>query len=373
MFLDVMRFTFSILLVPVLLTLVSPAEATDFRTLNHTFVQEFPGTAAGDSSLRYPSGRGPFTYASSRRGFVFESGLISSPTTFSLDIPWGTAPVTSHPHPSFFMSPGVSLGYRFDSTAMALKCVYYGAFDFYFGSLESGPVLSRLQNPALFFERARLMPFAALHSLTWRLGMMHESNGMFVEDRSQFEKLQTALPAGYDAQDFASMGWNAWVFEAQGEIRTGSLKWRPQLSLRLYTHLDALWRLHGLEDTSLFYESGVKPHIWDYDGTLALLTMETPGDFFFLRLWPLRYFPWSRGYVTLGVQGGGMQTAYSNGVASMFRHLSYHIALKGRWYQLPWIGFLKYAYGYTQPIAYYSIRSHQLSMGIEFANFRFGQ
>ncbi len=349
---------------------------TDFRTLNDTFVSEFPATAVADSSLRHASGEGPFQQQSEKHGFLFESGLISSPTTFSLDIPVGVKGVKTHPHPSFFLSPGISVGYRHADAIDALKLMYFGAFDFYFGALESGPVYSRLQNPVIVYEHRHRMQKGAWRGWTGRLGVLHESNGMFIEDREAFEGMQKVLPPGYDAQDFASMGWNAWLGEVQNELRSGDYRWRTYLGIKLYTQMDGFWRFHQLEDTSLFYSNmpaystETRPHIWDYDGVIAMVTLEVPGDFVLLRLWPLQYFPWSHAWFSFGMQTGGLQ---AGSLANMLGHCSYHIALKGRWYQLPWIGFLKYAYGYTDPIAYYPLPAHHFSMGIEFANFSYGK
>jgi hypothetical protein len=315
--------------------------------------------------------------------FNFASGLISSPTRFSLDSHWGSPMAHAKPHPSFLISPGITLAYTDEPHTLSMSLAYHGKFDFYFGSLESGPVISRLQNPELFLDYdSQLQPARLLNSeaqptpamTRWqvRIGVGHESNGMFVETREQFDAFGATLPPGYNAQDFASMSWNYAFTRIESEFSLHRVRFVPQIILRLFTQHDGLWTTQGLEDSSLFYHAGPKPHIWDYDGCEFSLAMKTPGDFFMLRWWPLRFFPWSYGEAEAGWQTGGLQAIGSNvtGITKMFAHTGFHFTLRGRWSQLPWMGFLKYAHAYADPIAYYTLKSHTFSAGIEFNNFQ---
>lgn len=346
----------------------------DWRTLNepHDWGQK---DSAADSTqpseaVITPSREIQTRSASPRKpGFVTESGLISSPSTFSYVIPWGNNVVEDQPHPSFYVSPGVTFGYNFKSSALTGALVYYGAFDFYFGTLTSGPVFSRLQNPTAYVEYLDFLSGNTWRKWAIRFGAAHESNGMFIESREDFDRFSTAIPGDFEAQNFASMGWNYWLGEGFLEFKWGRVLLKPHVGLRLYTNQSGLWEFSPLEDSSLFYwKSQKEPHIWNFDGTVTSLTLEVPGDWGPLNLWPIHLLPWSQGWITAGAQLGGMQAGFD-----LFDHVSYHLLLKGRWAQWPWIGFLKYEYSYTQPIAYYSIPSSKVSVGIEFANFKYSR
>ncbi len=332
--------------------------AFDFRTLNYvTDPVSHPLHSTADPVEPLP------------QGFDFESGIVSSPTAFSFDIPKSDAQILTHPHLSFFLSPGIRVAYRKDRLEHAANLVYHGAFDFYYGSMTSGPVLSRLQNPELYYEIGKVMDLEVLQRWGLKFGAAHESNGMFVDSLDQYNHMRATLPFDYDAQDFASIGWNYWLLEGDAELKIGTYRLKPHLGLRLYTSENNFFKFSGLEDTSLFYP-GAKPARYpDYDGLVLLLPLEVPMDFCFLRWPPLKWFPWSYAAMVAGIQTAGLQMESPK---NLFRYATYHFALKGRWLHLPWLGFLKYEYGYTQPIAYYPVRSHRFSMGIEFKNYRFG-
>ncbi len=123
-----------------------------------------------------------------------------------------------------------------------------------------------------------------------------------------------------------------------------------------------------LEDSSLFYEANEKPHIWQYDGLRTEFQFVAPTDFILLRYIRMPNFPWTYASIQLGIQSGGLQCETVN---QMWEHVSYEVTMKGRWWHIPWMGFITIRNGYTQPIAYYSLRTWSAKFGIEINNFSF--
>ncbi len=83
---------------------------------------------------------------------------------------------------------------------------YTGIYDFYFNSETSGPVISRLQNPGLRICYTRALAKKSFTGIQYTLDVAHESNGMFISSREQFDAVKESFPPDYIVQDFASIG-----------------------------------------------------------------------------------------------------------------------------------------------------------------------
>ncbi|MBW8888634.1 MAG: hypothetical protein JF616_12835 [Fibrobacteres bacterium] len=351
------------------------AFASDVRTLDGlgktklpddtVFVEENAPKPACDTNAII-SGRLP-VIKSSAGHVVFESGILLKPTTFSYDFVSDTKYFRSYSHPSFFVSPGIKLSLLGRKTALSFAMIYQGLYDFYFDSEQSGPVISRLQNPEFSVQLSRLASRKYLKGYDYSVAIAHESNGMFIESDSQYNAIKKSFPEGYIVQDFASMGWNYLSQAATFHFKFGSWKFDTFFLLKEYMNQTEL-RFSGLEDSSIFYSDGEKPHIWQYDGSQFELTTIVPTDFFLLKYIHLPNLPWTYGSIGLGIQSGGVQCG---NLEDMFANQSYHATFKGRWWHLPILGFVTVERGYAQPIAYYSLRTWKTRIGFEFNNFRF--
>lgn len=105
------------------------------------------------------------------------------------------------------------------SLAWGANLFYSGSYDFRM-DLESGPVLSRLQNPqvSLFID---WMGSRGAIAANWTLGWAHESNGQYASEPGDFQLLG-AIDPHYKDQFFASMGWDYYFLRF-----TRYWKWTP--------------------------------------------------------------------------------------------------------------------------------------------------
>ena len=160
---------------------------------------------------------------------------------------------------------------------------YIGVYDFYFGTKDSGPVISRKQNPLIYlFTEHAVNPY----KVKAIIGLGHESNGQFISNKRSYEYFKQAFADSihgpdvsgdnlkyyqYNVEDWASMGWNylytEWVLKKPAILGTNA-----QLSVNI--HLRWFFK-HGtldpgnqnLED-NIFYDPELdgKTTIRDYDG-----------------------------------------------------------------------------------------------------------
>lgn len=208
------------------------------------------------------------------RYFEFSS---EKPTAFYYSVFLAEAEGIHEPsHAQFDFSPRFRI--RGDNGAFKgwnLTATYYGIYGFYLGSWDSGPVISRVQNPYIYVgNHADLGDWfgrrAALTSKIFLYG--HESNGMYLTKPAHFDSIDALyrrLDIDHDSRSFASMGWNYYGGQVRLLLKGGKLDWMAYGEYRMYVPQDAIgpWNAYGdLEDT-IFYDGG-KPseRIWHYDG-----------------------------------------------------------------------------------------------------------
>ena len=301
-------------------------------------------------------------------GWQLQSGLPHDPTAFSFDGASNTPYFESRPHISLLLSPAIAMTWNKPEYSLEGVFFYRGEFDFFFHTRTSGPVISRLQNPGILIGQHWKIQDPILRGVGLGLSVAHESNGMFIDNRAQYNAMKATFPADYAMQDFASMGWNSITEEATVEFSFLGFLLRPRISLKQFMN-QTDYNFTTLEDTGLFFWEGPRTHIWNYDGLKLDFTCIVPNDF-----WPLRFlhfpgFPWTHAEFRLGIQGGGLQSFSQK---QMVAHPSYYLHLRGRWWHFPWMGFVRLEKSYADPIAYYPLSTYKGSVGIEFSNFSFG-
>ncbi|WP_284245703.1 phospholipase A [Thalassotalea insulae] len=72
-----------------------------------------------------------------------------------------------------------------DKRSQALYFAYTGKYDFYFGSRYSAPVISRQQNPGIFYQYQYDSRESGFQHFS--LGYFHESNGQEIDDQQMFD------------------------------------------------------------------------------------------------------------------------------------------------------------------------------------------
>jgi hypothetical protein len=172
--------------------------------------------------------------------------------------------------PTFQLNQGFTI-YYFGSHQF-LRFHYRGAYDFNTGT-ESGPVVSRLQNPMVFYE----YDFRAAH-IGILAGWAHESNGQILQDTGDASAYRVVNSGknGYDPQDYASMGWDYWW--AGFAHNLGRLRYTAEY--RFHVRQVSEWPIgdafggsvRGIEDTS-FFDGARHRGIKAVDGLRAQATL----------------------------------------------------------------------------------------------------
>lgn len=113
-----------------------------------------------------------------------------------------------------------NLRYHNDSARWTIGIVYNCEYGFYLGTLYSGPVLSRLQNPFIYTEykfgqiisdKDNSGTMHRFHKSRVGFTLAHESNGMFIDSPQVYQSMISAGEAGkqeYRFHNYNSMGWN---------------------------------------------------------------------------------------------------------------------------------------------------------------------
>ncbi len=78
-----------------------------------------------------------------------------------------------------------------DKRSQAVYFSYTGQYDFYFGSRYSAPVISRRQNPGIFYKYEYDSRESGYKSFS--LGYFHESNGQEIDNKDMFDRKVTEL------------------------------------------------------------------------------------------------------------------------------------------------------------------------------------
>src|SRR5665213_1993489 len=94
--------------------------------------------------------------------------------------------------------------YRFDGFHFA----YDGLYDFDLWSRPSQPIVSRLQNPGLYFSFLSPNEKRLWNMDGMDFGWFHESDGQVIGKRAAYDALYAQV--GQDANDSVSRGWDYW-------------------------------------------------------------------------------------------------------------------------------------------------------------------
>lgn len=246
---------------------------------------------------------------------------------------------------------------------------YIGIYDFYFGTRNSGPVVSRKQNPLLYiFTEQAVRSFKAKVIL----GLGHESNGQFISSKRSHDFFIEAFADSvhgtdperenprfyqYNIEDFASMGWN--YLYTDWEIRKNAI---------LGTHAELSFNIHmrwffkhgtldpgngDLED-DIFYDRELtgKTSIRDYDG--FRYTIDWHGNSRHFNVWQENFLVYDPSF-SIGFRHGYLTSDFSPS-----------IWVKG---YMKFLGslpiFYRYDSGYGRDLSNYPYRFSSHAIGVE--------
>lgn len=183
-----------------------------------------------------------------------------------------------YPRTRFSISPKIELMGPDGPLRYGAFFAYTGTYDFYTPYLESGPVISRLQNPELTAVAAMRVRYLWYSEARVKAGIAHESNGMFLTRKSQMDSVGTVFPHGYNVVDFASMGWN--FYQLQGSFRTYPRNPSvPSLiayvTFKYFINQDGLLPGNGRLEDSIFWDSAAADaRIRQFDGLQYIVGVE---------------------------------------------------------------------------------------------------
>jgi hypothetical protein len=304
---------------------------------------------------------------------LYRPTIFAFDFTSDLDLPADNIHHSDPWHPTFFISPMLRLNLPdvlwMDS--ISFTGAYNGLYDFYAGTLSSGPVISRLQNPELFFSARHFDHFNV------KFGWAHESNGMFITHKGQFDTISTALPhlpddsMPYRPQDFASMGWNYWDLETKWDGNIYKFQYTLFGIGKYYFNQDDLVGFDDdkLEDTSFFVPIKGKVGIPNYNGIILGATLD---------------------WIYMQRRNLMISVVYNTGYRDPFTYNSYQF---WTWFDLPvtsrWLTdfgnlihwpkklrhalrafdtsiplYVSYNLGYSKDLAYYAVKNPKLSAGL---------
>ncbi len=195
---------------------------------------------------------------------------------------------------------------------------YIGIYDFYFGTKDSGPVISRKQNPILYLFTEHSLDN---YKLKFVLGLGHESNGQFISSRRSYDFFESAFADSihgsdssgdnlryyqYNLEDWASMGWNyyytEWIFKKASILGTNA-------RLTLNVHMRWFFK-HGMLDPrngdledKIFYDQALdgRTSIRDYDG--LRYTLDWRGNSRHVNVWKENFLVYDPSF-SLGLRHG---------------------------------------------------------------------
>jgi hypothetical protein len=236
-----------------------------------------------------------------------------------------------------------------------LDFAYDGLFDFYIWTRYSQPLVSRLQNPGLYFSFKAAQAQRLWDMDSFEAGWFHESNGQVVDTLEEYNDLVQEY--GLGARDYISRGWDYWYLstkfsyhpydglEAEGATQAHRTHIRLSFvpSLRIY---DGAQGIVLAAEQNIFWEPQNPPsYIYDYDGLRALFNLEFS-------------FPY-RAFNYLGLSAG-FRTGYNVGYFGQNWSKQFSITFK-TWH-LPW--YLYYNNGYGPYISDYSSWSEGYGVGL---------
>ena len=255
-----------------------------------------------------------------------------------------------------------------------IAVAYIGVYDFYFGTKESGPVISRKQNPFLYlFSEHEIITSYSFKSI---LGIGHESNGQFIsssESHNHFEKsFQDSIHgtdgsgtglkyAQYNLEDWASMGWNYyytefWLINEKAFQTNATIIFKTHMRW-FFTHGTINPNNQILEE-NIFYDEELigKTTIRDYDG--FRYAIEWNGDSRHMNLFRDNFLIYDPS-VSIGLRHG-----YLNSELNPTFWGRVYFKLLG---SLPL--FYKYTNGYGRDISNYPYQFTSHAIGLELGGF----
>ncbi|NTV52527.1 MAG: hypothetical protein HGA76_05895 [Candidatus Firestonebacteria bacterium] len=129
-----------------------------------------------------------------------------------------------------FVACGADTNSAFIGYKSGLYVAYTGIYDFYM-TRSSSPIISREQNPGLFFDFNRCFDLP----LTATLGYFHDSNGQSINSREEY------LASREHPQDLISRGWDYTLWGASYMFK---LPWLDTVTEKKYLDLPRT-QLHG--------------------------------------------------------------------------------------------------------------------------------
>lgn len=168
-------------------------------------------------------------------------------------VAWTASDDTDNNHSEFYISLKYPIFSNLWEWGADVLFIYNGKYDFYIGSRDSAPIVSRLQNPGIAIEKA-FNGKNGPHNL--RIGWYHESNGQSVETQTQFNNTENAI-------DHVSRGWDYLGIDYKKSFKPDLIF---DTSLRLFCDCQAMGFLDKREDEIFWRPVVEQPSIWDFDG-----------------------------------------------------------------------------------------------------------
>ena len=202
---------------------------------------------------------------------------------------------------------------------------YIGIYDFYFGTRNSGPVVSRKQNPLIYLFTEHAVRNVIVKAI---IGLGHESNGQFISSKQSHDffieafvdSVHGADPDGenprfyqYNIEDFASMGWNylytEWSVKRDAVFGTNALL-SFNIHMRWFFKHGTLDLGNGDLEDNIFYDPVLdnKTTIRDYDG--FRYTLDWRGNSRHFNIWQENFLVYDPSF-SLGLRLGYLNSNFS--------------------------------------------------------------
>lgn len=135
---------------------------------------------------------------------------------------------------------------------------YTGDYDFYLFSRESSPVISRRQNPGLFYRYNWLSGSdQTVNAIS--IGWFHESNGQTIETREEYDATENAA-------DYVSRGWDYLALGIESQLFGVNSSLFVEAQLNIYCDCQAFGAMDSREDDIFWKDVDEQPNVNDYNG-----------------------------------------------------------------------------------------------------------
>ena len=247
--------------------------------------------------------------------------------------------------------------------------VYIGIYDFYHGTRSSGPVVSRKQNPLIYFFTQHKYQD---HILKLKLGFGHESNGQFIDSKESHQYFQEAfndsihggssddklLYYQYNIDDYVGIGWNYYLAEfsvKRDKPFNTNAHFTFKLLYKLFVGYDTFDPTTDELEDDIFYDPELsnKTSIKGYDG--FIYSIDWQGNSRHFNFMGDNYLIYDPSF-TIGLKHGYFgydfkPTIWIKGYMKLFGSLP---------------TFYQYDNGYGRDLSSYPFRYRSHSFGIEF-------